>query len=640
MKETMRLPEVMYREFAIQLGERGDGDDLFPISFSSELPVLRETWDGTYYEVLSHQAGDIDMSRADDGLPALKSHVHEQHFGSITGITLDEVGRKLRGMLGCSSIPLGQEQKTLVEEGHVRNVSVGYRVLEMWLIKKDEETGIPTMGCRWMPLEVSTVPVPADHTVGFGRSQEDGGVHGDEDNMVMVPVRALATTGGERSMGNEVKGTETPGTREVIPEVRVVKEVETRNYGAEAAEIADMCAANGVSDRAAEWIRAQLTPGQVATKVLEHVRTNPATPPAAEVVDEVVDKKDVSRYSFQRALRIQTEMREGVRANYDGLEAEVHTQLLKNRRGEDHGGILVPWRLQERTLGTAEATGGASLVGTQIMPEMIDLLRNRALVLQAGARFYPGLTSVVHFNKKTGSPTVSWMGENPATGAALSEPSFGYVQLSPKTLIGSVQIPRQLLVMDGLDQELEVRGDLSAGHGLAIDLGALHGSGTDKQPVGIYSAADIQVKAYGGVPTLAKLTDAAALTADANADLGAMSWMTTPLMAGVLKRTPEVSGYPTWIWDGTFRQGEVIGYPAAATNQLSKTLGSGSDEHGLIFGNWNDLIVGMWGNDLEIVVDPYKYANKGQIVITSYSMADSAVRRGQSFVKGTGAKLA
>ncbi len=639
MKETMRLPEMMYREFAIELAERADGKDLFPISFSSELPVLRQTWDGTYYEVLSHQAGDIDMSRAENGLAALKSHIRELHFGSITGIKLDETARKLRGMLGCSSIPLGQEQKTMVEEGHLHTVSVGYRVLEMWLIKKDEETGIPTMGCRWMPMEVSTEPVPGDHTVGFGRGQEEGGVHGDAANMVTVPIRALATTGGERSMSTEVKKTETPGTPEVVPEVRVVGEVTTRNYGAEAAEIADMCAANGVSDRAAEWMRAQLTPGQVATKILEQLRTDPVTPPAAEIVD-VVEERDLGRYSFQRALRIQTEMREGVRANYDGLEAEVHTELLKNRRGEDHGGILVPWRLRERTLGTTEATGGATLVGTQVMPEMIDLLRNRALVLQAGARFYPGLTSVVHFNKKTGAPTVTWMGENPATGAPLSEPAYGYVQLSPKTLIGTVQIPRQLLVMSGLDQEIEVRNDLSAGHGLAIDLGALHGSGTDKQPVGIYSAADVQIKAFGGVPSLTTLTDAAALIADANADLGAMSLMTTSLMAGVLKRTPEVSGYPTWIWDGTFREGEVIGYPAAATNQLSKTLGAGSDEHGLIFGNWNDLIVGMWGNDLEIVVDPYKYADKGQIVITSYSMADSAVRRGQSFVKGTGAKLA
>ena len=36
---------------------------------------------------------------------------------------------------------------------------------------------------------------------------------------------------------------------------------------------------------------------------------------------------------------------------------------------------------------------------------------------------------------------------------------------------------------------------------------------------------------------------------------------------------------------------------------------------------------------------PMVQAARGQILITSYSMADTAVRRGESFVKGTGATL-
>ena len=99
---------------------------------------------------------------------------------------------------------------------------------------------------------------------------------------------------------------------------------------------------------------------------------------------------------------------------------------------------------QERVLGTTQPTGGATLVGQQVMPDMIDLLRNRALVLVAGARLFPGLQGVVYFNKKTGAPTVAWMEENPAADAPQSEPAYGYVSLSPKTLIGQVQIPRQL----------------------------------------------------------------------------------------------------------------------------------------------------------------------------------------------------
>lgn len=420
------------------------------------------------------------------------------------------------------------------------------------------------------------------------------------------------------------------------------KVTETRDRGAEAAEIMDMAQAHGVTDKAAGWIRQGLSPDQVSREILKAVRTHGPAQPSAEAL-AAMPARDKKRYSIHRAIRMQAELMDGKRSRYDGLEAEVHEELTKHRTGADHGGVLVPWRLsdddQQRVLGTTQQSGGATLVGQQIMPDMIDLLRNRALVLVAGAKLYPGLQGVVYFNKKTGAPTVSWMEENPPSDAPGSEPAYGYVSLSPKTLIGQVQIPRQLLVMSSIDVEADIRSDLATGHGLALDLGALHGKGTDKQPVGIYGAADVQSHAVGGVPDLTDITTMPALVADKNADLGALSWMTTPLMAGVLKRTPLVSGYPVFLWAGTYREGELGGYPARTTNQISKTLGAGSNEHGLVFGNWNDLLVGMWGNDLEIVVDVVTKAARGQILITSYSMADTAVRRGESFVKGTGATL-
>jgi HK97 family phage major capsid protein len=341
-------------------------------------------------------------------------------------------------------------------------------------------------------------------------------------------------------------------------------------------------------------------------------------------------------------------MASGKRSTYDGLEAEIHAELLKMRTGTDHSGILNPWRFPQdqdsmqrsvRTLGTMQPNGGAAIVDQQVIPDMIDLLRNRTLVLAAGARLYTGLNGVVYFPKKTAAPTVTWMEENPPEDAPESEPDYRYVSLSPKTLIGSVLIPRQLLVMASIDVEADVRNDLAIGHGMAIDLAALHGKGTDKQPVGIYSAADVQYVAIDGVPTYPKITEMEAKVADKNADIGAMSWMTTPLMAGVCKVTPIVETYPLFLWDGTFREGTMGGYTARATNQISKTLGAGEDEHGMIFGNWNDLLVGMWGNDLEIVVDVVTKAKRGQIVVTSYSMADTAIQRGDSFCKATGAVL-
>ena len=658
---TIKVPRIQYRDFEIEVeganGTRADGAEgearLYAVSFSSEAPVRRFSWDTfeDYDEVLSHVPGDVDLSRAKTGLPLIKSHQRLLHFGSVNGIELDEKRKRLRGLASFSSIPLGQEQETMLREGHIKTVSVGYQVLSMDMVSKDKKTGIATYRCTWMPYEVSTEPIPADYKVGFGRTRAEARAGATDVDLVEFAIEEPAMEG-ERAM-SAVAGTqltEAPAepTAAASPPAGSLTPVEVRDRGAEAAEIMEMAQAHGVTDKAAGWVRQGLTPDQVSREILKAVRTHGPGQPSSESL-EAMPAKDRKRYSVHRAIRMQAEIMDGKRGRYDGLEAEVHEELVKHRTGADHGGILVPWRLRDedggqervdtRVLGTTQPTGGATLVGQQVMPDMIDLLRNRALVLISGARLYPGLQGVVYFNKKTGAPSVTWMDENPAADAPQSEPAYGYVSLSPKTLIGQVQIPRQLLVMSSIDVEADVRSDLAIGHGLAFDLGALHGKGTDKQPVGIYSAADVLSHPVGGVPDLADITTMPALVADKNADLGSLSWMTTPLMAGVLKRTPLVSGYPVFLWSGTYREGDLGGYPARTTNQISKTLGAGGNEHGLIFANWQDLLVGMWGNDLEIVVDVVTKAARGQILITSYSMGDTVVRRGESFVKGTGATI-
>jgi len=627
MNTKLRIARKLYREFEIEVDKRQaeeeGGDDRFEISFSSELPVKRWSWDdGPYYEVLSHAPGDVDLSRATRGLPALKSHARLLHFGSVNPVWLDDVARKLRGLLGFSSIALGREQKTLVDEGHLRTVSVGYEIKSMRLLSTDEETGIPTYLCKWMPFEVSTEPIPADMEVGFGRHNEGNEA---ELNLAEFVVDGPAE-GGEQRMGTEklVQGEGTPTPIEAKPEIRVA------DRGVETAEIVEMCVANNMAGRAAEWIRDGLTPDQVSRKILAAVQTQGTGQPAAERVVEL-PKSTRHPYSIQRALRIAAGM-----DKMDGIEAEMHTELSRERVGSDHGGIRIP--LRERTLGTGEATGGATLVEDQKMPEMIDLLRNKSRCLEAGARLYTGLQGNVQFNKKTGAPIVYWMQENPATPATQSEPSYGYLELSPKTQIGTVQVPRQLLVQSSIDTESDIKSDLAIGTGLALDYAALHGSGVANQPVGIYTAADVQTQAFGGVPALGTVSLMTGKVADANADFGALSFMTTPLCAELCTRTEKASGYPIYLWEGTLQNGTMLGYPARATNQISKTL-EGAAKHGFIFGNWNDLLIGIWGNSFEVVVDPVTRAAYGQIVLTSYAMADVGIRRGPSFVKATGCTI-
>lgn len=102
-------------------------------------------------------------------------------------------------------------------------------------------------------------------------------------------------------------------------------------------------------------------------------------------------------------------------------------------------------------------------------------------------------------------------------------------------------------------------------------------------------------------------------------------------MRATAKETAEVPGsitLPLW------REGRMNDRRAEATNQLSKSLGGGGDEHALVYGDWSQMVVGEWG--LELIVDPYPFKKQGVIEVTSFLLADVTLRHGESFRKATG----
>lgn len=413
----------------------------------------------------------------------------------------------------------------------------------------------------------------------------------------------------------------------------------------DAAEIVRMAANNSLSDRVPEWLERGLSPSDVALEIQRAQFKPPAAPhPPAE--DLVLPKKDRGRYSYRRAIELAMKVREG--RPIDGLEAEVHQELSRNMPAvvERHAGsICIPLRLRTadeslatRTMGTTAPTGGATTVVPQVM-DMLEMLTNKALVAQFGATIFSGLTAPVYWPKETGLPSVYWMDENPSSGVTETESALGYTGMTPKMLQGKVKIPRQLIAISSIDVENFVQRRLALAHGLAIDRAFLHGTGTDKQPAGLYSLAGVQSHAVGGVPDRADIVTMLGMAADKNADFGRQAWMTTPLLAAKLKQVAMAANYPLFLWSGTFQKGEMEGYLAAATNQMSKTLGSGANEHGLVFGNWEEGVIGLWGNALEVQSDPYSAGDYGQVIVRTFGMADVTAMHPEAFVVGTGATL-
>jgi HK97 family phage major capsid protein len=232
------------------------------------------------------------------------------------------------------------------------------------------------------------------------------------------------------------------------------------------------------------------------------------------------------------------------------------------------------------------------------------------------------------------------MPENDSTNVVAGNATLGSVSLTPKTLQATTAYSRQLVAQSTIDVESFIRNDLAAVHALAWDAAVLHGTGLNNQPTGIYAAANVNSVAMGGVPTFGKLIDMVTEVNKDNALMGSLAFVTTPGLAGKLAQTVVASSTDTrMIWGGSLTEGNVVGYNAISSNQISATLGGGS-EHGIIFGNFADVMIGMWGGGMEIVVDPYSLKKQGMIEITSFQLCDIALRYPQSFCKATGATIA
>lgn len=680
MKRKLGVPTDLTRSFdaaliEVRQEERAEGEQpqaRYALSFSSELPVMRYDWlnDTMYHEVLSHDPAHVDMSRMrapDNRLPMIDSHgmrTIENILGSVVNISVDANRRKLVGeMLFAKDVPKAALAESLVQQKHLETVSFGYNTMEIVEKRAPGPDGIPTFVFRWQPFEVSPLSVPADPTVGVGKREMDKSRCAEltyEDG-----EQEEAPTRGEEMDPKLIPGAP-PSDTAAAAQVAAAGIAVGRDHDAEASQIREIVdnfkqflpAGVDAAERSNQWIKEGLEPSTVRVVMMELMRSGrllPVNSPPAEALD--VDEKTRKAYSMQRAIMNGFAMRNPNLGKVEpGVELDLHQELERSAVNPSQGGFRIPLRFSRktereqyayaralaayRTLGTTQATGGQTLVDTEFQPDLIDVLRNKARCAEAGAQIRAGLTGILNFKKKTGVATVSWVQEN---GAAVTktEPTFDKVTMTPKSLMGSIQYPRQLLVEAAIDFEGVLRNDLAIGHALAIDRGVLVGTGVANDPYGLYYAAGIPAYGFTGPPGFEDFVNMSTRLVKANVEMSGLSFLNEPALSGKLMASPIVPGDGSMgmILKGNHNLGELAGYPARSTNQMPDTLGANSDQKGCAFGYWPDILIGMWGNDLEIIVDQITAAGSAQIIITTFSMCDIGIMRNESFVLGTGITL-
>ena len=158
--------EKRFRELTIDKRAIDEESRTVELAFSSETPYERSFG----IEILRHDQDSVDLSRLLNGAPLLVNHDPDKVVGIVESARVDEdrVGRAVV-LFGKSAY--AEEIWGDVRDQVRRLVSVGCTVEEMERAERNDE-GLATFHVKnWVPVEISIVPLPADPSVGIGRSE-------------------------------------------------------------------------------------------------------------------------------------------------------------------------------------------------------------------------------------------------------------------------------------------------------------------------------------------------------------------------------------------------------------------------------------------------------------------------------------
>ena len=187
-----------------------------------------------------------------------------------------------------------------------------------------------------------------------------------------------------------------------------------------------------------------------------------------------------------------------------------------------------------------------------------------------------------------------------------------------------------------------IRADFVALLADAIDTAAINGSGSSSQPTGILQTSGIGSVAGGTnglAPTLDHLLDLKKEVAVDNADVATCGFLTNSKVEAVLAKAKDSqSQYLLSPYGAELGRSQIAGRRLEVSNNVPSNLtkGSGTGLSALIYGNFSDLLIGMFGQ-LEILVDPYTDFAKGTVGVRALQSIDIAVRHAESFAAMTDA---
>ncbi|ELY0450452.1 phage major capsid protein [Salmonella enterica] len=638
--------------------ESGD-DRIVELAFSSEAPYSRIYTDQNgdpveLKEILVHDKDAVDLDVLNDKASLLFNHEFDNHIGVVVPgsarIDEDGVGRALVKFSQVGQ--LANETYDKVKEGTMSKVSVGYTVLEG---HADFSKGVYYV-TKWQPYEISIVSVPADSSVGVGRSLNtsvDEPANNEEKREVEVETEIkpeeeirseenkeqeeLNNEESNSGTGDRSDRSETVEEEKVTPE-ETRSEEENKNENSEelntdtqeSDDERQNNAETGEEEKPVEvekpFERSQEDTDEIRA-IGKHLNIS------EDEIQRAIEDKEITVESFkQRALNINTESKTFAKGKnnmtdtiktlenrfdlsaalrslsqekaLEGAEAEYSQEMARQAaqrgRAQRSNSVFVP------------TSALAPVVGTEIRHDsFVDLLLEKSVLGALGVNTLTGLTAPISLPRMNKNATDAFGFVNENGEGALSDVAFDGVPMSMKTFTGAVAISRQsmlsmpnvgALVAEHLIKASRIKLEkLILGNEEVANARA----GLVKQLIDAGKVVKCGLTHKDFLVEIAKLTDAGVDEAQiALAMRGALA----ADLASTL-RDQAVAGY-------IMENGKIANRPVHTSGVLA--------EGAILAGDFSALTIGEWAG-LEIDVDTTSLRAKGGTAVRVWADLDWAV---------------
>ena len=330
-------------------------------------------------------------------------------------------------------------------------------------------------------------------------------------------------------------------------------------------------------------------------------------------------EEQVVPYDFRQ------EMKSLVSAGMAGADPDEMRWIRRQQHKNLGGG--------SKTLSWLTENIGGSLVAPPEMGELIELLRNKEALVNAGARTVPlPPQGRMKYPRQTMASLTYWVGENSPINP--SDIGTGEVLLQAKKLAVLIKAPNELIRFASPAAEALMRDDMTKSLALGLDLAGLEGLGGDNRPLGIINQPNINtvnssIQGLNGDSVVANdIYRMIAAVEESNAEFEGFIMRPKTLYKYYQLRADAVAQgdrQGLFLFNLIREAGDeakpaLAGEPVTKSTQVSqvRSKGTSSSLTYIVGGMWSDLLIGMFG----------------AIEFAATTMGDTAFQYDQTWVRG------